>query len=154
MIDNKIKVFVIEDSAVTRYLLTEVLSDAGDIEVIGTAEGPTTALSLLEGIRPDVITLDIMPRQIDGLRFLQRLLSARPMPVVVISVLTQPGSEAAMKALELGAVDYVPMQTRGPWNGILAQADEIVRKIRAASKTGVKTLKTFPAAKYQDGSQS
>src|SRR3990172_11158162 len=106
MTDAKIGVLVIDDSAVIRHLLTEILNRADDIEVVGTAQDPIFAAQKIKGLRPDVITLDVeMPRK-NGLEFLRELMETDPVPVIMVSALTQRGCETTLKALELGAVDF------------------------------------------------
>lgn len=102
-----IRVLVVDDSAVVRQVLTAELSKAADIEVIATATDPYVARDKIVALRPDVVTLDIEMPRMDGLTFLQKLMTHLPMPVVVVSSVTPDGSEAAVRALELGGVDVV-----------------------------------------------
>ncbi|MBD3293490.1 MAG: chemotaxis-specific protein-glutamate methyltransferase CheB [Armatimonadia bacterium] len=102
-----ISVLIVDDSAVVRSVLTEELSRAPDIEVVATATDPYVARDKIVALRPDVITLDIEMPRMDGLTFLSKLMRHQPMPVVVVSSVTPEGSEAAVRALELGAVDVV-----------------------------------------------
>jgi two-component system chemotaxis response regulator CheB len=102
-----IRVLIVDDSAVVRSVLTEELSRAPDIEVVATATDPYVARDKIVALRPDVITLDIEMPRMDGLTFLGKLMRHQPMPVVVVSSVTPEGSEAAVRALELGAVDVV-----------------------------------------------
>ena len=102
-----VKVLVVDDSALMRQLLSELLQSDPRIEVIGTAQDPYVARERIKALNPDVITLDIEMPRMDGLSFLEKLMALRPMPVVVVSTLTQKGTDSAVRALELGAVDYV-----------------------------------------------
>ena len=109
--DNKIKVLIIDDSAVIRRLLTEILNDDSGIEVVGSAQDPLFALNKIRDLRPDVITLDVEMPRMDGLTFLKELMQTDPIPVVMVSSLTRMGCDTTIKALELGAVDYVSKPT-------------------------------------------
>src|SRR5437016_9986056 len=104
---GKIKVLVVDDSAVFRELLARELEKDPDFEVTGRAADPIIAKKLISQARPDVMTLDVeMPRQ-DGLSFLAELMKSTPMPVVMVSSLTEKGAEATLRAFELGAVDAI-----------------------------------------------
>ena len=100
-----IKVLVIDDSALIRRLLTDILSADPAIEVVGTAPDPIIARERIRTLQPDVLTLDIEMPKMDGLTFLERLMALKPMPVLVVSTLTQKNTDAALRAMELGAVD-------------------------------------------------
>ena len=102
-----IRVLVVDDSAVVRQVLTAELSKASDIEVVGTAMDPYVARDKIVALRPDVVTLDVEMPRMDGLTFLAKLMKHQPLPVVIVSSLTPEGSDAAIRALELGAVDVV-----------------------------------------------
>jgi len=128
-----IKVIVIDTSAVTRYLLTEILEQAGDIQVMAALHDPAEALNKIQNLRPQVITLDISISGTDSLRFLEKLMELHPTPVVIISAVPQYQSDSIVKAMERGAVGYVVKQSLQSWGGILSLADEIVEKVRAAS---------------------
>ncbi len=127
-----IKVLVIDDSALMRSVLSEVINSAPDLEVVGTAPDPIVARDRIKTLNPDVLTLDIEMPKMDGLDFLARLMRLRPMPVVMISSLTQRGSEATLQALELGAVDFVPKPRLDSSAGIEAYRVEICDKVRCA----------------------
>lgn len=131
---GKIKVLVIDDSAVIRTLLTEILNDAGDIEVIGTAQDPLFAKSKLASLQPDVITLDVEMPRMDGLTFLQELMHTNPTPVLMVSSLTQRACDTTLRALELGAIDYVTKPSIDITSGVEALAKEIIAKVRIAAK--------------------
>lgn len=100
-----IRVLIVDDSALMRKLLTELLDGEDDIEVIGVATDPLVARGMIKAHDPDVLTLDVEMPRMDGLVFLERLMTLRPMPVVMVSSLTQAGADATIRALELGAVD-------------------------------------------------
>lgn len=127
-----IKVLVIDDSALMRSVLSEVINSAPDLEVVGTAPDPIAAREMIKTLNPDVLTLDIEMPKMDGLDFLARLMRLRPMPVVMISSLTRRGSEATLQALELGAVDFVPKPRLDSTAGIEAYRVEICDKVRCA----------------------
>ncbi len=130
----KIKVLVIDDSALVRTLLTEIINANEDMEVVATAADALIARDLIKLHNPDVLTLDIEMPKMDGLVFLERLMRLRPMPVIVISSLTVPGSETALRALKLGAVDFVTKPKLNSGSGLIEGADVIVSKIRMAVK--------------------
>ena len=127
-----IKVLIVDDSALMRGILSEVINSAPDLEVVGVAPDPIVARDLIKTLNPDVLTLDIEMPKMDGLDFLARLMRLRPMPVVMISSLTQRGSEATLQALELGAVDFVPKPRLDSRAGIEAYRVEICDKVRCA----------------------
>lgn len=126
-----IKVLVVDDSAIVRRVLSVHLSRAADIEVVGTAVDPYVAREKIIALRPDVITLDLEMPRMGGLAFLARLMKYYPLPVIVVSSLTPQGSEAAMRALELGAVDVIAKPGAGYTVGEIAQM--LVDRIRAAA---------------------
>ena len=102
-----IKLLIVDDSALVRKLLTEMLSKDPDIEIVGTATDPFAARERIKQLNPDVITLDVEMPRMDGITFLENLMRLRPMPVVMVSSLTQAGADVTLRALELGAVDFV-----------------------------------------------
>jgi Chemotaxis response regulator containing a CheY-like receiver domain and a methylesterase domain len=126
-----IRVLVVDDSAVVRRILSERLGKAEGIAVVGTAPNPYLARDKIVELRPDVITLDVEMPRMDGLTFLAKLMRYHPVPVIVVSSLTPEGSEAAIKALELGAVEVVSKP--GGSYSVGDVAKEIARKIRAAA---------------------
>jgi len=134
---RKIKVLVIDDSALIRSVLKEVINSFPDMEVIGAASNPLQAREMIKTLNPDVLTLDVEMPQMDGLTFLEKLMRLRPMPVLMISSLTERGSDAALRALELGAVDFLPKPKLGIVEGIQEYADEIAGKIRVAYGTKI-----------------
>jgi two-component system, chemotaxis family, protein-glutamate methylesterase/glutaminase len=128
-----IKVLIVDDSALVRQVLSHILSGASDIEVVGSAPDALVARDMIKALNPDVLTLDIEMPKMDGLEFLEKLMKLRPMPVVMISSLTQRGAEATLRALELGAVDFVAKPKLGVAEGLDSYAEEIVAKVRAAA---------------------
>ncbi|MCX2864277.1 MULTISPECIES: protein-glutamate methylesterase/protein-glutamine glutaminase [Roseateles] len=134
----KTKVVVVDDSALVRSILTEIINRQPDMECIGAAADPLVAREMIRNLNPDVITLDVEMPKMDGLDFLQRLMRLRPMPVVMVSTLTERGAEVTMKALELGAVDFVAKPKIGVADGIRQLADDITDKIRIASKAHIR----------------
>ncbi|MCB5207437.1 protein-glutamate methylesterase/protein-glutamine glutaminase [Methylovorus mays] len=136
----KIKVLVIDDSALIRSLLTEIINSQPDMEVVATAPDPLIARDLIKQTNPDVLTLDVEMPKMDGLDFLERLMRLRPMPVVMVSTLTERGSEITMRALELGAIDFVTKPKLAISDGIREYADLIADKIRAAKQARISTL--------------
>jgi two-component system chemotaxis response regulator CheB len=135
---KKIRVLVVDDSALVRSLLTEILNKQPDMECVGAANDPLIAREMIRELDPDVITLDIEMPKMDGLEFLSRLMRLRPMPVVMISTLTERGAEVTMRALELGAVDFVAKPRIGLVDGIKELAAGIVEKVRIASRVHIK----------------
>lgn len=130
---KKIKVLVIDDSALVRQILVEILRSAHDIEVVGTASDPFVARERIKETNPDVLTLDVEMPRMDGITFLANLMRLRPMPVVMVSSLTERGAETTLKALELGAVDFVS-KPKVDVAGTLADfSEEILGKIRTAA---------------------
>lgn len=136
----KIKVLVIDDSALIRSLLTEIINSQRDMIVVGAAPDPLVARDMIKQLNPDVLTLDVEMPRMDGLDFLEKLMRLRPMPVVMVSTLTERGSEITMRALELGAVDFVTKPKMSITEGMLEYTDLIADKIRAASVAKVATL--------------
>jgi two-component system chemotaxis response regulator CheB len=137
---NKIKIVVIDDSALMRRLLAEIIERTDDLEVVGVASDPYAARELIRKTNPDVITLDIEMPRMDGLDFLEKLMRLRPTPVVMISTLTQQGSEAAVRALQLGAVDVFPKPKLDIERSMGQYADELCQKLRDAARTKPRQL--------------
>ena len=137
---KKIRVVVVDDSALVRGLLAEIINRQKDMECVGAANDPLIAREMIRELNPDVITLDIEMPKMDGIDFLSRLMRLRPMPVVMISTLTERGGEVTMRALELGAVDFVAKPKIGLADGIRELAHQIVEKIRIAASAHVHRL--------------
>ena len=142
---KKIRVLVVDDSALVRSLLSEIINRQGDMECVGVANDPLMAREMIRELNPDVITLDIEMPRMDGLDFLARLMRLRPTPVVMISTLTERGAEATMKALELGAVDFVSKPRIGVVDGLSDLSDQIVEKVRVAAKANVRRVAVSPS---------
>lgn len=137
LVMKKIRVVVVDDSALVRSLLSEIINSQADMVCVGAANDPLVAREMIRELDPDVITLDIEMPKMDGLDFLGRLMRLRPMPVLMISTLTERGAEVTMKALELGAVDFVAKPRIGLVDGIKELASNIVEKIRIAASAKV-----------------
>jgi len=133
----KTRVVVVDDSALVRSLLTEIINRQSDMECVGSASDPFAAREMIRNLNPDVITLDVEMPRMDGIDFLSKLMRLRPMPVVMVSTLTERGAEVTLKALELGAIDFVAKPKIGVADGIQQLAEEITDKIRTASKARV-----------------
>jgi two-component system chemotaxis response regulator CheB len=133
MTDKKIRVLCVDDSALIRSLMTEIINSQADMVVVATASDPLIARDLVKQHNPDVMTLDVEMPRMDGLEFLERLMRLRPMPVVMVSSLTEHGSEAALRALELGAIDFVTKPRLGIRDGLLSYTELITGKIRVAA---------------------
>lgn len=140
---TKIRVVVVDDSALVRSLLTEIINRQSDMQCVGAAADPLVAREMIRELNPDVITLDVEMPRMDGLEFLSRLMRLRPMPVVMVSTLTEQGADITLRALEMGAVDYVAKPRIGITSGLNELAHDIVDKIRIAAGAHVKRL---PAA--------
>ncbi len=135
-----IKVVIVDDSALIRRLLTEMLGADPDIEVVGTAPDPYVARDRIKALNPDVITLDIEMPRMDGITFLQNLMRLRPMPVVMISTLTQKGAQSSLEALRLGAVECIGKPQGRDGADLQIYAEEIVRCVKAAAAANVEAL--------------
>jgi two-component system, chemotaxis family, protein-glutamate methylesterase/glutaminase len=136
------KVLIVDDSSLMRHLLTEILSSDPELEVIGTAGDPFIAREKIKALSPDVLTLDIEMPRMDGLTFLEKLMRGHPMPVVMISSLTERGAETTLRALSLGAVDYVSKPKLDVSNGTIEQTGEIIAKVKAAARVKVRGVTT------------
>jgi two-component system chemotaxis response regulator CheB len=138
---GKIRVLVIDDSALIRQMLTEILDARDDIEVVGTAADPLIAREKIKQLSPDVLTLDIEMPKMTGLQFLQNLMRLRPMPVIMVSTLTERGAPETLEALELGAVDYICKPKAKTATKLRIFADDLVDKVRMASTARVRPFK-------------
>lgn len=130
-----IKVLVVDDSALIRSILSEIIDSCPDLTLIGTAPDAYVAKDLVKQFRPDVITLDIEMPKVDGITFLDRLMTAYPTPVLMVSTLTQRGAQATLKCLELGAIDFIPKPRLDVAKGISAYRDDIIAKLKTAART-------------------
>jgi two-component system chemotaxis response regulator CheB len=143
---KKIRVVVVDDSALVRGLLAEIIDRQPDMACIGAASDPLVAREMIRNLNPDVITLDVEMPRMDGLDFLARLMRLRPMPVVMVSTLTERGADVTLKALELGAVDFVGKPKIGVADGLRQLGADITDKIRTAAKARVQRLAPAPVA--------
>ena len=143
---EKIKVLVVDDSALVRSLLAGIINAQPDMSCIGAASDPLVAREMIRNLNPDVLTLDVEMPRMDGIDFLEKLMRLRPMPVVMVSTLTERGAEVTMRALELGAIDFVAKPKIGVSRGLSEAASEIVDKIRIASRARVFRRAGVPAA--------
>jgi len=134
---KKIKVLVIDDSALIRSIMKEIINSQPDMEVVAVAPDPLVAIDLIKQTNPDVLTLDVEMPKMDGLDFLEKLMRLRPMPVLMVSTLTERGSEITLRALELGAVDFVTKPKIGIQSGMLEYTDLIAEKIRVVANAHI-----------------
>lgn len=134
---GKIRVLVVDDSALIRDVLSKTLAQDGDIAVVGTAHDPLDARDKIKALNPDVVTLDIEMPNMNGLAFLQKIMRLRPMPVVMVSTLTTKGASETMLALELGAVDFVAKPGHDLAGGIDAFGATLREKVRFAAASDV-----------------
>jgi len=133
-----IKVLVIDDSALVRSLLSRILDQDPDIEVVGTACDPYDAREKIKKLHPDVLTLDVEMPRMDGITFLKNLMRLHPMPVVMVSSLTEKGAETTLQSLELGAFDFVSKPKGEPTSALARLADEIIHKVKSAASANLK----------------
>jgi two-component system, chemotaxis family, protein-glutamate methylesterase/glutaminase len=133
-----ITVLIVDDSALIRQMFSEMLSSASDIEVVDTAHDPFDAREKIKRLNPDVVTLDIEMPKMDGLSFLEKIMTLRPMPVIMASSLTQKGADATLRALELGAFDYISKPTSNQTRDTIGTLkEELISKVRAAAHANV-----------------
>jgi two-component system chemotaxis response regulator CheB len=142
----RIRVLIVDDSALVRGLLKQILEDTPDFSVVGTAADPYEAWRKVKELEPDVMTLDVEMPRMDGLSFLERLMHLHPMPVLMVSSLTEQGCATTLRALELGAVDFVSKPKVDLRAGVLDLADELIQKLRvtAGAKVNAGKHKTKP----------
>ncbi|KRT59643.1 response regulator, partial [endosymbiont of Ridgeia piscesae] len=135
-----IKVLVVDDSALVRQLLTSILDADPGIQIVGTAVDPYQAREKIKKLSPDVLTLDIEMPRMDGVTFLGNLMRLRPMPVVMVSTLTEQGADVTLRALEMGAVDFVSKPKLDVAQQLPDYAEEIILKVKTAARAKVKVL--------------
>jgi len=148
----KIKVLIVDDSALIRSLMTEIISSQPDMEVVGAAPDPLVAREMIKKTNPHVLTLDVEMPKMDGLEFLEKLMRLRPMPVLMVSSLTERGSEITMRALELGAVDFITKPKISIQSGMMEYAELIAEKIRIVARARVRTRAQVMADASQQSS--
>lgn len=146
MMAHLTKVLVVDDSPIMRELLTDILMEAPDIDVVGSASDPFVAREMIKTLNPDVVTLDIEMPKMDGLDFLDKIMRLHPMPVVMISGLTQANSDVTLQALELGAVDVIAKSAINVDMTIAQKSSEIVDKVRQAATANL-GANEFPRSK-------
>jgi two-component system chemotaxis response regulator CheB len=141
-----IKVLIIDDSALVRKLLSEMLGRDREIQVVGAAADPYAAREKIKQLNPQVITLDVEMPRMDGITFLENLMRLRPMPVVMVSSLTQRGADVTLRALELGAIDFVAKPKVDIAGSLADYADELIEKVKVAAAARVKPRIAAPRA--------
>ena len=146
---GKIRVLTVDDSALMRQVLATLLAKDPEIEVIGAAPDPYIAREKIKALNPDVLTLDVEMPKMDGLTFLEKLMRGRPMPVVMVSSLTESGCQTTLRALELGAVDFITKPKIDLREGMEDVAQDLIAKVKAAAhaRVGASSVK-------RDASQS
>lgn len=143
---RRIRVLVVDDSALVRKLLTEMLSSDPEIEVIDTAQDPLVAREKIKQLNPDVLTLDVEMPRMDGVTFLRNLMRLRPMPVVMVSTLTEKGAEITLDALRYGAVDFITKPKVDIAYTLQDYREELIAKVKIASRARVRQLTASAAA--------
>ncbi len=138
--NSRIRVLVVDDSALMRGLLTEMIGAFPDLEVVGAAPDAQAAREMIKALNPDVLTLDVQMPGMDGLVFLERLMRLRPMPVVMVSAYTEAGSDTTLRALELGAVDFIGKPRSDAGQTMEEYAEDLAEKLRAARGARLRTL--------------
>jgi two-component system chemotaxis response regulator CheB len=141
----KTRVLVVDDSAVMRKLLTDLINSAPDLEVVGGAPDALVAREMIKTLNPDVVTLDVQMPHMDGLEFLERLMRLRPTRVVMVSAFTAAGSESTLRALELGAIDFIGKPRADSAASMTAYAQELGEKLRAAAMARLRRPPTVTA---------
>lgn len=136
----KIRVLVVDDSAIVRKILSETLASEADIDVVGTAPDPLVALEKIRRLKPDVLTLDIEMPRMDGLTFLKKIMSQHPIPVVICSSLAEEGARSTLRALELGAVDIVTKPKTGTKQFLEDARVALCEAVKAAATARVRPL--------------
>src|SRR5579862_2194323 len=137
---RRIRVLIVDDSALVRSLLTDILRSDPGIEVVGAASDAHVAREKIKQLNPDVLTLDVEMPKMDGITFLKNLMRLRPMPVVMVSSLTERGADVTLDALALGAIDYLSKPKIDIAATFKDYGEELIEKIKTASKASVRAL--------------
>ena len=145
------KVLIVDDSELVRRMLSKILDAAPELKVVGTAADAYEARKMIKMLDPDVITLDVEMPRMDGITFLGNLMRLRPLPVVMVSSLTEKGAEITLRALELGAVDFVAKPNSDTIRGFTLYADELTDKVIAAAGARVRALEQWPRRNTDPG---
>lgn len=143
---SKLRVLVVDDSPSMCKLLGEIINNEPDMECVGSAPDPYVAREMIKALNPDAITLDVEMPRMNGLEFLEKLMRLRPMPVLMVSSLTSTNSDTTLRALELGAMDFVLKQNTSSRQGITALAEQITSKLRDMVKSRPNLIKSGPVA--------
>ncbi len=146
---SKIRVLTVDDSALMRQVLAALLAKDQEMEVVGAAPDPYIAREMIKALNPDVLTLDVEMPKMDGLAFLEKLMRGHPMPVVMVSSLTEAGCQTTLRALELGAVDFITKPKIDIREGMDEIAQDLITKVKAAAQARVK-----PSLVKRDASRS
>jgi len=146
---RKVQVLVVDDSELIRQILSQIINSSDDMEVVGVAVDPYDARDKIKQLRPDVLTLDIEMPKMDGISFLRNLMKLRPMPVVMISTLTEKGAPATLEALELGAVDYLAKPKTDQMQGLQSYSLDILEKIRIAASANIYSMERTQRARTE-----
>ena len=149
---SKIRVLIVDDSALMRQLLSKLLAQDSGLEVVGVAPDPYIAWDKIKVLQPDVVTLDVEMPRMDGLTFLEKLMIARPTPVVMVSSLTGRGAETTLRALELGAVDFVTKPSHDVAQGTLQLGLELIEKVKIAARASLRRRRVAPPSPRTVGS--
>ncbi len=142
---SKVKVLIVDDSALIRQLLKDIFSSDAGIEVVGAAHDPFMARDMIKQLNPDVLTLDVEMPKMDGITFLSNLMRLRPMPVVMVSSLTEKGADITLEALELGAVDFVSKPKVDVAHALQEYSEEIIAKVKMAARARVRSPAVTPS---------
>src|SRR5918999_2169314 len=130
--DRVLRVVVVDDSAYVRKVVREILSRSPFLEVVGTARDGREALELVEQLEPDVVTCDLIMPELDGVGFVREQMARRPLPIIIMSIASETG-EAALTALDAGAVDFVQKPTALATEKIFEVSDELIQKVKSAA---------------------
>ncbi|WP_291843533.1 chemotaxis response regulator protein-glutamate methylesterase [Maricaulis sp.] len=141
---RRIRVLVVDDSALMRMIIPSMLERSTKIEVVGSASNPLIARQMIKDLNPDVITLDVEMPQMDGIAFLEKIMTLRPTPVVMVSSLTREGADVTLRALELGAVDFLAKPAIDLQANMGKLADELIEKVKTAARAKVTAISRRP----------